>query len=92
MTNTTATRPAFLGDATEGDAIAFRTVRIDTETDRVARDGNGAPIFDDHAGTVTSHERDNDHRPHAVIRFTLDTTGDRVFTCRPDFHITTTAN
>jgi hypothetical protein len=89
MTNTAAaTRPAFLSDAGEGAAIAFRLVRIDAETDRIARDGAGDPIFDDYAGTVTSYTRDNDHRPHPVVRFTLDTTGARVFTARPDFHIT----
>lgn len=90
MTNTAATtaRPAFLADATDGAAIAFRLVRIDAETDRIARDDAGAPIFDAYAGTVTSYTRDNTHLPHPVIRFTLDSTGARVFTARPDFHIT----
>lgn len=86
----TTGRPDFLGATTIGDAIAFRLVRIDPATDRVARDADGAPIYDEHTGTVTTFDRDNTHRPHPVIRFTLDTTGARVFTARPDFHITAT--
>lgn len=87
-TTTATTRPAFLGDTKEGDAIAFRLVRIDEATDRVVRDAAGLPVYDDHAGRVATLDRDNNHRPHPVIRFTLDTTGARVFTHRPDFHIT----
>lgn len=69
-----AWRPAYLGDAADGARIRFD----------LPATGGGVDTF---TGTVTGYERGHHAVGAATVRFTLDTTGRRVFTCRPDLHI-----
>lgn len=67
-------RPAFLGDAALNTRIRFE----------LPATGGGRDTF---AGRVTAYDRDKHAVGTCVIRFQLDTTGERVFTCRPNLHI-----
>lgn len=68
-------RPAYLGDA----ALDAR-IRFDLPADTTG----GRDTF---TGRITAWHRDRHAVGVPTIRFELDTTGDRVFTCRPNLHI-----